>query len=66
VANYVPVYLPVVVPSSLVSIFIELFVISSMRLSVTLDLIVRLCRAAGYNRYTSGMYPNCIKLICKD
>jgi hypothetical protein len=30
----------------LISIFTELFVISSMRLSVTLDLIVRLCRAA--------------------
>jgi hypothetical protein len=44
VDNWVPVYLPVIVPSSLISIFTELFVISSMRLSVTLDLIVRLCR----------------------
>ena len=43
VANWVPVYLPVIVPSSLISIFTELFVISSMRISVTLDLIVRLC-----------------------
>ena len=34
------------VPLSLISILNELFVTSSMRLSVTLDLIVRLCRAA--------------------
>src|SRR6266487_4537790 len=47
VANWVPVYLPVIVPSSLISIFTELFVISRMRLSLTLDLMVRLCRAAG-------------------
>jgi hypothetical protein len=46
VANWVPVYLPVIVPSSLISIFTELFVISSIRLSLTLDLIVRLCRVA--------------------
>jgi hypothetical protein len=39
------VYLPVIAPLSLISIFNELFVTSSMRLSVTLDLIVRLCRA---------------------
>ena len=51
VANWVPVYLPVIVPSSLISIFTELFVISSMRLSVTLDLIVRLCRAAEFDDF---------------
>jgi hypothetical protein len=36
------------VPSSLISILNELFVASSMRLSVTLDLIVRLCRAEDF------------------
>jgi len=44
VANWLQCYLPAIVPFSLISNFIELFVISSMRLSVTLDLIVRLRR----------------------
>ena len=44
VAIWFPEYLPVIVPFSLISIFTELSVISSMRLSVTLDLIVRLLR----------------------
>ena len=44
VAIWFPEYLPVIVPCSLISILTELFVISSMRLSVTLDLIVRLRR----------------------
>ncbi len=44
-------YLPVIVPLSLISIFTELFVISSMRLSVTLDLIVRLYRGADLDDF---------------
>src|SRR5215831_18806672 len=42
---WVPLYLPVIVSSSLISIFTELFVTSSTRLSVTLHLTVKLCRA---------------------
>ena len=42
---WVPLFLPVIVSSSLISIFTELFVTSSTRLSVTLHLTVKLCRA---------------------
>ena len=38
-------------PLSLISIFTELFVISSMRLSVTLDLMVTLCRGADLDDF---------------
>ena len=44
-------YLPVIMPLSLISIFTELFVISSMRLSVTLDLMVTLCRGADLDDF---------------
>jgi hypothetical protein len=55
VANWVPLYLPVIVPSSLVSILSELFVISSMRLSVSLDLIVRLCRPVDFDFFDMSL-----------
>jgi len=42
VAIWFPEYLPAIAPFSLISIFTELSVISSIRLSVTLDLIVSL------------------------